>query len=74
MSFDELVQLIRKYLSTGIAVVVILSAPAADHDPALPGRPEVVTIEPGPLSAGWEKPRGPVRPRAGDQHRGNGGP
>ncbi|HEY4421368.1 MAG TPA: family 16 glycosylhydrolase [Pseudonocardia sp.] len=49
MSFQELEELVRKYLSTGIAVVVILVAPGTDAagGGALPSEPSITVIEPG---------------------------
>ncbi|WP_433291901.1 family 16 glycosylhydrolase [Pseudonocardia sp. CA-142604] len=49
MSFQELEELVRKYLSTGIAVVVILVAPGTDAatGDALPSEPSIKVIEPG---------------------------
>jgi hypothetical protein len=48
MSFQELEELVRKYLSTGIAVVVILVAPGTDATTgdALPAEPSIEVIEP----------------------------
>jgi hypothetical protein len=53
MSFEELEELIRKYLSTGIAVVVILVAPGTEAAPggALPADPSIRVIEPGGAAA-----------------------
>ena len=48
MNLDEIEDLIRRYLSAGITVVIILAAPATgstDEDLA-PGEPSVVTIDP----------------------------
>ncbi|WP_433278119.1 glycoside hydrolase family 16 protein [Pseudonocardia xinjiangensis] len=53
MSFEELEELIRKYLSTGIAVVVILVAPGTEAAPggALPSEPSIRVIEPDGAAA-----------------------
>ena len=63
MSFQELEELVRKYLSTGIAVVVILVAPGTDAatGDALPSEPSIKVIEPGvsgslAAAAGDEEP------------------
>ena len=48
MTVEEIEELIRKYISTGIAVVVILVAPGAKAgDAALPSGSQVVTVVPG---------------------------
>jgi|GEM_PF-3301797 len=67
MTIEEIEALVRKYLSTGIAVVVILVAPGTD--PALPGNAEVVAVEPG--SSRGDVDRGDVDRSAGP---GSGGP
>ncbi|GAA1307712.1 glycoside hydrolase family 16 protein [Pseudonocardia xinjiangensis] len=53
MSFEELEELIRKYLSTGIAVVVILVAPGTEaaQGGALPSEPSIRVIEPDGAAA-----------------------
>jgi hypothetical protein len=63
MSFQELEELVRKYLSTGIAVVVILVAPGTDATTgdALPSESSIKVIEPGvsgspAATAGGEDP------------------
>ncbi|MDT7614475.1 MAG: hypothetical protein QOF00_1922 [Pseudonocardiales bacterium] len=48
MTIDDIEELIRKYISTGIAVVVILVAPGTDaSELSLPSGSRVVTVEPG---------------------------
>jgi hypothetical protein len=46
MTIDDIEELIRKYLSTGIAAVVILVAPGTDAGD-LPSGSQVITVEPG---------------------------
>ncbi|WP_219413311.1 family 16 glycosylhydrolase [Pseudonocardia nigra] len=50
MIFEDLEELLRKYLSTGIAVVIILAGPgtgAEDGEPGARTEPSVEVIEPG---------------------------
>jgi hypothetical protein len=61
MSFEELEELIRKYLSTGIAVVVLLVAPGTGTgDRALPAEPSVEVVRPGDVSAAPDRRQQPA--------------
>jgi hypothetical protein len=79
MTFQEIEELVRKYLSTGIAVVVILVAPGTDATTgdALPSKPSIKVIEPGvsgspAAAAGGGKPAD-TAPDAADERTGAAG-
>ncbi|GEL17997.1 glycoside hydrolase family 16 protein [Pseudonocardia asaccharolytica] len=65
MTIDEIEKLIRRYLTTGVAVVVIVSGPGSQTPDlsALPGDPQVVTV--GPTPVGRAPAGGTVEPPPG---------
>ncbi|MBW0115188.1 glycoside hydrolase family 16 protein [Pseudonocardia abyssalis] len=53
MDLDEIEDLIRRYLSAGIAVVLILIAPGGgDEEPSPRNDPAIVTVTPSPVQEG----------------------
>lgn len=52
MTFVEIEELIRRFLSTGITAVVIIVGPAAGGELAQTGGPDVVVVEPGVATSG----------------------
>ncbi|MFC5995651.1 glycoside hydrolase family 16 protein [Pseudonocardia hispaniensis] len=51
MTINEIEKLIRRYLTTGVAVVVIVTGPGAQTPDlrGVPGDPQVVTVDPTPV-------------------------
>ncbi|QNG53402.1 glycoside hydrolase family 16 protein [Pseudonocardia petroleophila] len=67
MDLDEIEDLIRRYLSAGIAVVLILIAPGGGEEPTVPRTdPAVVTVTPSERGADDLDARGPG-PASGDE-------